>query len=191
MSRGVSDKITFKPYSQEARWLLPPSLDEFIHRLCAETEATEECFLKHKAVYDSTDSDLEQQTREELRRLLVGEQVVVPIVSNKLMDEILWSAYTLGSVALDSELVKQIEEQIEKLKTPISVKEGRNNLRRKLKTDGVFRAKFQHLLWLIAKSPACQNLQSRKGKRQSLSLLLFSLGIARNHPCQWLLPKEL
>lgn len=30
MSRGVSDKITFKPYSQEERWLLPPSLDEFI-----------------------------------------------------------------------------------------------------------------------------------------------------------------
>ena len=125
---------------------VPDKADEFIHRLCAETEATEECFLKHKAVYDSADSDLEQQTREELRRLLVGEQVVVPIVSNKLMDEILWSAYTLGSVALDSELVKQIEEQIEKLKTPIFVKEGRNNLRRKLKTDDVFRAKFQHLL---------------------------------------------
>ena len=30
MSRGVSDKITFKPYSQEERWLLPPSLDELI-----------------------------------------------------------------------------------------------------------------------------------------------------------------
>ena len=125
---------------------VPDKADEFIHRLCAETEATEECFLKHKAVYDSADSDLEQQTREELRRLLVDEQVVVPIVSNKLIDEILWSAYTLGSVALDSELVKQIEEQIEKLKTPIFVKEGRNNLRRKLKTDDVFRAKFQHLL---------------------------------------------
>ena len=52
-------------------------------------------------------------------------------------------------------------------------------------------SRIQHLLWLIAKSPACQNLQSRKGKRQSLSLLLFSLGIAGNHPCQWLLPKEL
>ena len=30
MSRGISDKITFKPYSQEERWLLPPSLDELI-----------------------------------------------------------------------------------------------------------------------------------------------------------------
>ena len=31
---------------------VPDKADEFIHRLCAETEATEECFLKHKAVYD-------------------------------------------------------------------------------------------------------------------------------------------
>ena len=30
MSRGVSDKITYKPYSQSERWLLPPSLDELI-----------------------------------------------------------------------------------------------------------------------------------------------------------------
>ena len=30
MSKGVSDKITFKPYSQEERWLLPPSLNELI-----------------------------------------------------------------------------------------------------------------------------------------------------------------
>ena len=30
MSRGVSDKITFKPYSQGEQWLLPPSLDELV-----------------------------------------------------------------------------------------------------------------------------------------------------------------
>ena len=30
MSRGVSDKITYKPYSQSERWLLPPSLDELV-----------------------------------------------------------------------------------------------------------------------------------------------------------------
>ena len=30
MSRGVSDKITFKPYSQSEQWLLPPSLDELV-----------------------------------------------------------------------------------------------------------------------------------------------------------------
>ena len=30
MSRGVSDKITFKPYSQNEQWLLPPSLDELV-----------------------------------------------------------------------------------------------------------------------------------------------------------------
>ena len=30
MSRGVSDKITFKPYNQNEQWLLPPSLDELI-----------------------------------------------------------------------------------------------------------------------------------------------------------------
>ena len=30
MSRGVSDKITFKPYSQTEQWLLPPSLDELV-----------------------------------------------------------------------------------------------------------------------------------------------------------------
>ncbi|MDO5774976.1 MAG: hypothetical protein Q4P16_11765 [Spirochaetales bacterium] len=28
MSRGVSDKITYKPYNQGGQWLLPPSLDE-------------------------------------------------------------------------------------------------------------------------------------------------------------------
>ncbi len=28
MSRGVSDKITYKPYNQGEQWLLPPSLDE-------------------------------------------------------------------------------------------------------------------------------------------------------------------
>lgn len=30
MSRGVSDKITFKPYRQDEQWLLPPSLDELV-----------------------------------------------------------------------------------------------------------------------------------------------------------------
>ena len=30
MSRGVSDKITFKPYNQGEQWLLPPSLDELV-----------------------------------------------------------------------------------------------------------------------------------------------------------------
>ncbi len=30
MSRGVSNKITFKPYSQKEQWLLPPSLDELV-----------------------------------------------------------------------------------------------------------------------------------------------------------------
>ena len=30
MSRGVSDKITFKPYSQDEQWLFPPSLDELV-----------------------------------------------------------------------------------------------------------------------------------------------------------------
>lgn len=30
MSRGVSNKITFKPYSQNEQWLLPPSLDELV-----------------------------------------------------------------------------------------------------------------------------------------------------------------
>ena len=30
MSRGVSDKITYKPYNQCGQWLLPPSLDELV-----------------------------------------------------------------------------------------------------------------------------------------------------------------
>lgn len=30
MSRGVSNKITYKPYSQSEQWLLPPSLDELV-----------------------------------------------------------------------------------------------------------------------------------------------------------------
>jgi len=30
MSRGVSNKITYKPYNQNEQWLLPPSLDELI-----------------------------------------------------------------------------------------------------------------------------------------------------------------
>ena len=30
MSRGVSDKITYKPYNQCEQWLLPPSLDELV-----------------------------------------------------------------------------------------------------------------------------------------------------------------
>ena len=30
MSRGVSDKITYKPYNQGEQWLLPPSLDELV-----------------------------------------------------------------------------------------------------------------------------------------------------------------
>ena len=30
MSRGVSDKITYKPYNQSEQWLLPPSLDELV-----------------------------------------------------------------------------------------------------------------------------------------------------------------
>ena len=30
MSRGVSYKITYKPYNQGKQWLLPPSLDELV-----------------------------------------------------------------------------------------------------------------------------------------------------------------
>lgn len=30
MSRGVSDKITYKPYNQSEQWLLPPSLEELV-----------------------------------------------------------------------------------------------------------------------------------------------------------------
>ena len=30
MSRGVSDKITYKPYNQGEQWLLLPSLDELV-----------------------------------------------------------------------------------------------------------------------------------------------------------------
>ena len=30
MSRGVSNKITYKPYIQNEQWLLPPSLDELV-----------------------------------------------------------------------------------------------------------------------------------------------------------------
>ena len=30
MSRGVSDKITYKPYNLGVQWLLPPSLDELV-----------------------------------------------------------------------------------------------------------------------------------------------------------------
>ena len=30
MSRGVSDKITYKPYNQGEQWLLPPSLEELV-----------------------------------------------------------------------------------------------------------------------------------------------------------------
>lgn len=30
MSRGVSDKITYKPYNQNEQWLLPPSLGELV-----------------------------------------------------------------------------------------------------------------------------------------------------------------
>ena len=30
MSRGVSDKITYKLYNQGEQWLLPPSLDELV-----------------------------------------------------------------------------------------------------------------------------------------------------------------
>ena len=30
MSRGVSDKITYKPYSQSEQWLFPPSLGELV-----------------------------------------------------------------------------------------------------------------------------------------------------------------
>ena len=30
MSKGVSDKITYKPYNQGEQWLLPPSLDELV-----------------------------------------------------------------------------------------------------------------------------------------------------------------
>ena len=30
MSRGVSNKITYKPYSQNEQWIIPPSLDELV-----------------------------------------------------------------------------------------------------------------------------------------------------------------
>jgi len=36
MSRGVSDKITYKPYNQGEQWLLPPSLDELVPHIYTE-----------------------------------------------------------------------------------------------------------------------------------------------------------
>ena len=46
MSRGVSDKITYKPYNQDEQWLLPPSLGELVPqnhfvRIVSKTVTTE------------------------------------------------------------------------------------------------------------------------------------------------------
>ena len=46
MSRGVSDKITYKPYNQGEQWLLPPSLNELVPqnhfvRIVSKTVTTE------------------------------------------------------------------------------------------------------------------------------------------------------
>ena len=50
-------------------------------------------------------------------------------------------------------------------------------------------SRVQHLLRLIAKPPACQHLQGGQGKRQSLLLLLFRLGVAGNHAIMGALQK--
>lgn len=55
MSKGVSEKITFKPYSQNEQWLLPPSMDELVPenhfaRIVSKTVdelKIEEIFSKH------------------------------------------------------------------------------------------------------------------------------------------------
>ena len=64
MSKGKSDKITYKPYDQKQSYLIPPSVDELIpqkHLVCLVNETIDEM-------------DLQQLLEQSLRDMLLGKK---------------------------------------------------------------------------------------------------------------------
>lgn len=70
----------------------PEDADILIHRLYDETEYDKGLFEKYKEIYDSAETDLERQAREELRQLLKGVGVS-PLVAGSFLDKVILEAY--------------------------------------------------------------------------------------------------
>lgn len=120
----------------------PNKSDEFIHRIYEETEFTEECFLKYKAIYDSAERDLEEQEKGKLRQMLIEKQIVDPIVSRRLLDEILWQTFELGEEAANPKRHKLINDR----KANGSISESLDKLKQALNESREFQTKFRDQL---------------------------------------------
>lgn len=113
----------------------PRKADEFIHRVYEETEFSEECFLKYKAVYDGYEKDAEEQAKERLRQWLIDKKIVEPVASRRLLDEILWKSY--------EDVVFEIKEEH---KTTPRVKAAIEKLEDAIQSDKKFKEEFHNLL---------------------------------------------
>lgn len=113
----------------------PRKADEFIHRVYEETEFSEECFLKYKALYDGYEKDAEEQAKERLRQWLIDKKIVEPVASRRLLDEILWTAYedVVFVIKEEHKTTPRVTAAIEKLKDAVQ-------------SDTAFQEKFQDLL---------------------------------------------
>lgn len=83
--------------------------DVFIHRLYEETDFSEEMFLKHKAVYDSAEGDLEEQEREKLRQLLIADKVIGNHYPRAKLEEILLKSFDVMTDMQAAEKEKETE----------------------------------------------------------------------------------
>lgn len=64
----------------------PEKADKLIHRLYNETEHSQEEFDKQKEIFDNAETDLEQQEREKLRRLLIDNEIVSHASASNFLD---------------------------------------------------------------------------------------------------------
>lgn len=121
----------------------PVKAVEFIHRLEDETTYSEEEFNKQKAIFDNAENDLEEQTKNRIRQLLIDKKIVVPRNAKRLVEKILRQAVE----ADETEETKKNQNEITQ-----AIKDGLKKLKEALEKDKKFSAVFEDYLadWIEA-----------------------------------------
>lgn len=131
----------------------PKKADELIHRLYDKTEYSEECFSRHKEIYDYVENDIEKQEREEIRKILIDEKIVSSVVAGKLLELI--GQYTSDFSAPDFN-----EDEFKPVKQPRKIEVGIERLKEFISTNKDFKNKYMN--WIrLCKSRGEQNYLPR------------------------------
>lgn len=115
---------------------------ELIHSLEDETDHSQETFDKQKAIFDNAETDLEEQEKAKLCRLLIDKKIVSPVLMNDLLEEILWQSYELAEETINPKR----EKLILKHKTTKAIQASMDKLQKALKGNREFQKDLRDIL---------------------------------------------